>query len=150
MTNARRSLRDEHLALVKHLEHLRAIADSIGTVPIDDLRNELEHVSDTLVRQLLPHAEHEDRMLYDAMVSNLGAPTAASLLRPDHVELRALADEFATVRAHLRTPLEPTAANDLRRILYGMYAILKLHFAKEEQLYLSFIEENTFRLRDSH
>ncbi len=88
-------------------------------------------------------------MLYDAIVNNLGAPTAASLLRPDHVELKALADEFAMVRTHLKTPLEPKAANDLRRILYGMYAILKLHFAKEEQLDSSFLEQNSFRLRDS-
>lgn len=52
MMNAHPSLRDEHRALVKHLEHARAIADSIGTVPLDELRRELDHVINTQRRRL--------------------------------------------------------------------------------------------------
>ena len=53
-------------------------------------------------------------------------------------------------RRRVRTVREPLAANvarELRRILYGMYAIMKLHCAAEEQLYGDVAEEKTHRLR---
>jgi hypothetical protein len=31
-------------------------------------------------------------------------------------------------------------ANDLRRVLYGLYGIVKLHFAKEEEVYLPLLD----------
>lgn len=58
-----------------------------------------------------------------------------------------LAEEFAAVKARLSEPLPSKVANDLRRILYGTYAILKVHFAKEEDMYLSFLDEQTFSHR---
>ncbi len=130
-----------------HLSHIRSVADSIGSLSLDQLRQELVRTGDILVHQLLPHAEHEDQLLYAALVNNAGGLTTAALLRPDHVELKALADEFAVIP--LNAPLSDRAANDLRRILYSIHAILKLHFAKEEQLYMSFLEEHTHQLRDN-
>jgi hypothetical protein len=37
---------------------------------------------------------------------------------------------------------------DLRRILYGMYAILKLHFAAEEEIYRDVADQESYRLRN--
>lgn len=147
MRSARQSLRDEHVAYREHLEHPRRIADSLADAPPDELRRGLDHLSETLVNVLLPHAEREDQLLYDAFTSTPGAPTAGSLIRPDHIELRRLVDEFMKLRPRVKAPLSPRVANDLRRILYSIHAILKLHFAKEEGLYLAFLEEETFRHR---
>ncbi|HEV8423785.1 MAG TPA: heavy metal translocating P-type ATPase, partial [Actinomycetes bacterium] len=36
---------------------------------------------------------------------------------------------------------EPEDLADLRRILYGLHAILRLHFAQEEEAYLSLLTE---------
>jgi hypothetical protein len=43
----------------------------------------------------------------------------------------------------LRTQISGSSeqsANDLRRVLYGLYAILKLHLAKDEELYTPLLE----------
>lgn len=43
-------------------------------VPFAELRRELDHVSDTLTNQLLPHAVHEDETLYNALVNTARRP----------------------------------------------------------------------------
>jgi hypothetical protein len=34
----------------------------------------------------------------------------------------------------------PAATQELRRLLYGLYAIVTLHFAKEEEVYLPLLD----------
>jgi hypothetical protein len=36
---------------------------------------------------------------------------------------------------------EPENLADLRRVLYGLHAILRLHFARDEEAHLSLLEE---------
>ncbi len=42
-------------------------------------------------------------------------------------------------------PLLPDDLRDLRRTLYGLHAILRLHFAQEEEQYLPLLEEGAAR-----
>lgn len=35
-----------------------------------------------------------------------------------------------------------TLANDLKRVLYGLYTLVKVHFAKEEEVYLPLLDAN--------
>jgi hypothetical protein len=37
-------------------------------------------------------------------------------------------------------PLNAFRANELRRVLYGLYALLKVHFIKEEEIYLPLLD----------
>jgi hypothetical protein len=58
-----------------------------------------------------------------------------------HVEIAHL----ARVLGQLVEDLPPGGPSDedlpeLRRVLYGLYAILRLHFAQEEEAYLSLFE----------
>ena len=36
--------------------------------------------------------------------------------------------------------LAPLQAKSLRRVLYGLYALVKVHFAKEEEVYLPLLD----------
>lgn len=138
---ATQPLRDEHRELIPHVEVLRAVADSVGQASIESLGQGVEGVLEFLRHHLIPHAEAEDRALYPVVGKVMGAPAATATMSRDHVEVGRLTDELASLRAELpRTTLDEARARALRRVLYGLYALLKLHFAKEEEVYLPLLD----------
>ena len=141
------ALRAEHDSVRRHLEHARQIADSVGDVSVEELSQWLDHAIHTIAHQFLPHAQHEETSLYARFADSPGAPSLAGVFRRDHVEFAQLVDELKAARANVSQPLAADVARELRRILYGMYAIMKLHFAAEEEIYRDAADEKTYRLR---
>jgi iron-sulfur cluster repair protein YtfE (RIC family) len=131
-------LRDEHKELIPHIEQLRTVADSVGSVPVELLRQSLDEVYEFLSHHLLVHATAEERALYPTVGRLMGATEATATMSRDHVGISQLIDELAS----LRSQLSPSTVNEknLRRILYGLYAVVKLHFAKEEEIYLPILD----------
>jgi iron-sulfur cluster repair protein YtfE (RIC family) len=71
----------------------------------------------------------------------MGAANATATMSRDHVEVGRLTDELAAVRSEIATGYQDERqAKTLRRILYGLYALIKMHFAKEEEIYLPLLE----------
>jgi iron-sulfur cluster repair protein YtfE (RIC family) len=98
-------------------------------------------VLEFLRHHLIPHAEAEDRALYPVVGTVMGAPDATATMSRDHVEVGRLTDELASLRSELSGPtLGEAQAKALRRVLYGLYALVKLHFAKEEEVYLPLLD----------
>jgi len=60
----------------------------------------------------------------------------------DHVEIANLVDELSGIHATLvaEHTLSTVMERDLRRVLYGIYALANLHFAKEEEVYSRLFE----------
>lgn len=142
------ALRAEHGSVRRHLEHARMIADSVGAESTDELSHWLDHAIHTIGHQFLPHARHEERSLFARFPAAPGTPSVPAVLRRDHDEFERLVEELRAVRGRVGEPLAADVARDLRRILYGMYAILKLHFAAEDDLYVNAADQKTLRLRD--
>jgi iron-sulfur cluster repair protein YtfE (RIC family) len=134
-------LRDEHRELLPHIEQLRTIADSVGVVSAEGLRSGIDEVYAFLTHHLLPHAQAEEQALYPVVARALGALDATTTMRRDHVEIGRLIGELASLRSELSsaTASEP-AVQALRRVLYGLYALVKVHFAKEEEVYLPLLD----------
>ena len=60
----------------------------------------------------------------------------------DHVEVGRYIEELAVLKDSLTDKsLTPTHATALRRVLFGVYGLIKVHFAKEEEVYLPILEE---------
>jgi iron-sulfur cluster repair protein YtfE (RIC family) len=134
-------LRAEHRELIPHVEQLRAVADSIGWAPVDALRSNIEIAYGFLMHHLLPHAQAEERALYPAVARVLGSPRATDTMRRDHAEIGRLARELDVLRAGIGgAVLEPSLERDLRWVLYGLYALVRVHFAKEEEVYLPILD----------
>lgn len=142
------ALRAEHDSVRRHLEHAREVADSVGEASVHELKQSLDHAIHTIAHQFLPHAQHEEDLLYARFLQAPGTPSVAAVLERDHDEFAQLVDELRLAHAEIRDPLPADLARQLRRILYGMYAIMKLHFATEDDLYLNAVEEKTYRLRN--
>jgi iron-sulfur cluster repair protein YtfE (RIC family) len=142
MARVTQPLRDEHKELVPHIEHLRTVADGIDAAAPDSLKLAVEHVYDFLAHHLSPHAEAEEKALYPAVAKAIGAPEATRTMSREHVEVRALTEELQALReAAGEHAFDHEQVRDLRRILYGLYALIKVHFAEEEEVYLAILDE---------
>lgn len=135
------SLREEHTRLLPHVEQLRFAADAVGETSDEEVRDRLDESLQFLHEHLLPHARVEEEVLYPVVAEVLGAPDATETMRRDHAEAVRLVLVLEAWRA--RIDGRPTDLNDrreLRAALYGLYAILRLHFHKEEDVYLPLLE----------
>lgn len=134
-------LRSEHQQLLPHIEELRAAADAAGEMPQDLLRARIDDALHFLRDHLIPHARAEDRALYPVVAAAMGAPEATATMSRDHEEVKRLTDELAAIRATLTGPApDSTQINAVRRALYGLYALVRVHFAKEEEIYLPLLD----------
>ncbi len=130
-------LRDEHLELLPHIERLQAVADMIGTARGESIRQAVEEAYTFLTQRLTPHAQAEDRVLYPTVGKLLGAPEATATMSRDHREIERLTQELGTLRSHLGgAGVGEAEVQALHRVLYGLYALIVVHFAKEEDIYL--------------
>ncbi|HZC99725.1 MAG TPA: hemerythrin domain-containing protein [Actinomycetes bacterium] len=142
MTPITQPLRDEHAHLIPHIQALREVADQVGETSVESLRQEIDGAYQFLTHHLIPHAEAEDQVLYPVVGKALDAPQATATMRRDHVEVGRLTAELGALRAQLvGTALDPVQARALRRVLYGLYALVRVHFAKEEEIYLPILDQ---------
>ena len=141
MASLPQTVREEHRELVARIEVVRTVADSIGSVAIEPLRESIGQVYSFLIHQLIPHAQAEEQVFYPAVGRALRAVEATETMSRDHLEVIRLTEELEALR--LRLFYEPLSQSDeqaLRRVLYGLYAIIKLHLTKEEEIYVPLLE----------
>lgn len=133
-------LREEHKELVPHIEQLRAVADQVGATPPEALRGGVEEAYAFLTRHLIPHAQAEDEALYPVVAQVMGAPEAPGTMRRDHVEIGRLIGELGALRPQIQAGVGQEQERALRRVLYGLYTLVRVHFVKEEEVYLPLLD----------
>lgn len=132
-------LRLEHLELLPHIAELGEIGDLVGAVPADELWRRLNEAHTFLAGHLAPHAAAEEAVLYPAVEAAMHAPGATATMSRDHVDVRARIDELAREIAD-PGPIDAERAARLRRLVYGLHAVVTLHFEKEEEIYLEILD----------
>ena len=134
----------EHATLRPDLDQLRVVADDLGSVDTDTAVAEVWHVYHFLADELLPHEEAEDEALYPAVAAVLGGTDPTGAMSRTHVEIGHHIRRLGRILDQL--PAEGPDSDDLaemRRLLYGLHAILRLHFAQEDEGYLSLAQPET-------
>ena len=141
MASITQPLRDEHKELYPHVEALRLAGDAVYESLTTSAHDKIEDSYNFLTRQLLPHAQAEEKALYPMVQKAMGAAQATATMSRDHVEVDRLTQELGSLRVH-RSQLSITfeQARALRRVLYGLYVLVKVHFAKEEEVYLPLLD----------
>ena len=137
MNTLTQPLRDEHKELIPHIEQILKIANSIPEAPLAQIRDGVKEVYEFLAYHLIPHAQAEDAALYPVVQKVLGSPDATKTMSRDHVEV----GRYTVELAELLQNLSAHNFKPLQRVLYGLYALVKVHFAKEEEVYLPMLEE---------
>ena len=133
----------EHDAMRNDLSLLR---DAAGQIAVGDrvrAADSLRRVDDFVRNTLLPHEHAEDRSLYPALARPLGGSEATATMSRMHAEIDRLAN-----RLHAHVGIADAAGaitdeqtEDLLACLYGLHALLALHFVAEEENYFSLLSD---------
>ena len=132
-------LASAHRSLRPFVGELAALAARLETLTPVDARADLERARAMLEKELLPHEREEQQTAYPLLGKMLKDEDPTGPLIQTHHEIHRLTRLFGRLVAQL--PPEgprPEDMRDLRRALYGLHAILTLHFAQEEELYSLF------------
>jgi iron-sulfur cluster repair protein YtfE (RIC family) len=120
--------RREHEELLSHLEHLRQAARTVPGLTMEEREAVVGRVLEFLRGTLVPHAEAEEEVLYPEWAKLVGFGAAAVPMIHDHEAIVARIDRLG------ETDLADPDA--LQEVLYGLYALIGVHFRKEEDLQL--------------
>jgi heavy metal translocating P-type ATPase len=137
-----RRFSSEHLQLRGDLERIRDAGDALGVQPPAEAIARVRAVHEFLTEEVLPHEEAEDSELYPVLARVLGGSDPTGTMSRAHAEISHLIHRLGRLLADM--PAEGPDTHDvqeLRRVLYGLYAILRLHFAQEDEGYLSLVDE---------
>jgi heavy metal translocating P-type ATPase len=129
-------LASTHRALRPNVAELAALAARLESLPPLEARAQLEQTREMLEKELLPHEREEQQTAYPLLASMLKEENPTGPLVQTHHEIQRLTRLYGRMVAQL--PMEGPRTEDLRdlrRVLYGLHAILVLHFAQEEDLY---------------
>ncbi|HEX5760073.1 MAG TPA: heavy metal translocating P-type ATPase, partial [Thermoanaerobaculia bacterium] len=139
-----RRLRAEHRALAPDVDRLRAVADRLEEVPPAAARRQLAELRRFLEERLVPHERSEDSAAYPLVARAIGGEDPTAPMSRAHLEILHLVRLFGRLLDELpgdeAEPLPAEEQRDLRRLLYGLHAVLRLHFAQEDEQYLPLLE----------
>lgn len=126
----------EHLALQAGLTNLRSVADRLSSAPGNQARQELDALLAFLDDRLLPHERAEEEQAFPILAQALSDEDPTQPLSGTHREIERLAHLLRAVIAEIpQDGPGPEEAVELRRLLYGLHAIMRLHMDQEDELY---------------
>jgi heavy metal translocating P-type ATPase len=124
----------EHAALQDVRDAVRVAADGLHAGMTADAAKAVRHAHQLVIERLLPHERAEEHELYPALSEEFHDQHATVPMSRGHAEIERLVRRLGR---HLDEPDGMTAdqVDDLRATLYGLDAVLRLHFAQEEESY---------------
>lgn len=130
--------RDEHEVIRTDIEELRATADSLGSGTPDAALRRAQRAYRLLAEEIEPHEQAEERELYPALDRVLGSPDATATMSRAHAEISRQSRRLGQLLGEIGAgPADEADIADLRAMLYGLHAVLRLHTATEDESYLS-------------
>ncbi len=133
----------EHDDLHQVLPLVREAADELVADRTPEAVTALRRARTALVERLLPHEEAEEAHLYPALAVALGTGEAVAPMSRAHAEIGRLTRRL---QAHLDAlddgaALDAERRQDLLACLYGLHALLQLHYLQEEESYFALAAE---------
>jgi iron-sulfur cluster repair protein YtfE (RIC family) len=130
-------MKREHELLLDGVEQIRLIAGELPSLGEEERAAVQAEVVAFLRGTMIPHAKEEERELYPAVARQLGHPSATAPMIYDHL---AIGEHTANL-----AEADPADVARLQELLYGLYALIRTHFWKEEELYLPLVERAATR-----
>jgi soluble P-type ATPase len=126
-----RRLYVQHRSIRPVVEQIRAVADGLSATGCDLAA--VHALLDRLEADLVPHERAEEAELLPIMAKALGGADPTGALSRTHAEIEHQVSRLRHLMSGLDGAAEPDDIVELRRLLYGLYAILRLHNAQEEE-----------------
>jgi heavy metal translocating P-type ATPase len=127
--------RAEHPAIRADTEQLRTVADTL-TDP--GAMTRVRHVHELLADEVWAHESAEESELYPALNRLLGGADPTAPMSRAHAEIAYQIARLGRLIDDIGDrPLDKDDIADLRGLLYGLHAVLRLHTVQEDETYLS-------------
>ena len=120
--------RREHEELYAHVEHVGRAGRDVARLEIEDRRVLVRRIIEFLRGTLVPHALAEEQVLYPEWAKLVGFEDAAVPMVHDH--------EAIVTRIEKLERADMADVDTLQELLYGLYALISVHFRKEEDIQL--------------
>jgi iron-sulfur cluster repair protein YtfE (RIC family) len=120
--------RREHEHLLEHTEHLRHAAREMPRLSEEERLQLRARILAFLRDTLLPHARAEEEVLYPEWAKLVGYRDAAVPMIHDHDAIVGRVEQLEAA--------EVEDVDTLQELLYGLHALISVHFRKEEDLQL--------------
>lgn len=134
---------EHHQKIYQHVDRLPGLADMLANVDVGEFAAAFQLEYRFIVQQLVPHIDAVEVALYGQLERLMEGRHSMAPMRHEHDELRRLIVTLGEYRTRMDAPdcLDQACAMGLRRALYRLYALLKVHLA-EEELYLRVLDHN--------
>ncbi len=131
------TLRSDHAALAPVLDHLTSLANGLTAMAPAQVRQAVRELDGILQEKLFPHERSDDTDVYPVLAELLGGDDPMAAMSRTHREIFGLGRRLKRIIKTM-PPNEGAQAEsltELQRILFSLDAILRLHFAQEEEIY---------------
>jgi hypothetical protein len=133
---------EHHGRITEHVDRLPGIADAIGHADGPTLWAAFEPEYAFISGRLVRHMSAIESSLYDPLQQLMAGRHSMAPMRREHEELLRLIDALGDFATKLRDgELDQDDGIALRRALYRLHSIVKVHLA-EEELYLGVLDRN--------
>lgn len=136
------ALRKEHELLLSRIQAFEEVLNALPSLPWGDAGQNVAREVEFLQREIKNHAAAEEKYLYTEVDylcghdRNAGVKTSATMAI-DHEYIAAYIDRLTG----LAMTLSPQTLADFQRTGWELIATLRLHFDKEERVYLTLLDE---------
>ena len=133
---------EHHERILAHVDRMPEMADALLTASADDVRASVIATGEFLNGTLLPHMEAAERSVYPELERMFQNRHSMRPMRNEHDEVRRLVAEYGKLSADLREGRVTLGRGlALRRVIFGLYSLLKVHLA-EEEAYLRIVDRS--------
>ena len=129
---------EEHLAIRRGISRIHEVADALGSVDPKTALQEVQGVYRMLTEEIQPHEEAEEQELYPALGRLFGGRDPMATMSRAHIEITHQIRRLGQLINDIGPDgVDGSDLTELRSLLYGLHAILKLHTAQEDENFLS-------------
>jgi hypothetical protein len=130
---------EHHERLLEHINGIPVLADGMLAHDAEASLAGIADLREFLAGTLLPHMEAAERALYPQLERMFQNRHSMAPMRREHARIRDLVGEFGTLVDKDAGSVTLGRTLALRRVLFQLYALLKVHLA-EEDAYLRIVE----------
>ena len=132
------ALREHHDHLMQEIQNFEQAIESLPDLAPGEVKPTAQEQVAFLVAEIKPHAQAEEKFLYTEVdyLTNPAGMKVTATMKIDHEYISAYIERLAD----LASKVNPKTVPEFQRASWELLAILKLHFDKEERVYLSLLD----------
>jgi Hemerythrin HHE cation binding domain len=126
------------VAIRQGINRIDEVADALGSLDPKAAMQEVQGLYRMLTEEIQPHEEAEELELYPALGRFFGGRDPMATMSRAHIEIAHQIRRLGQLLDDIGpNGIDEVDMTELRSLLYGLHAILKLHTAQEDENYLS-------------